>query len=53
MSSSEGEQKLDENAIITNNKELQNEVTQLTTKLTEIEMDRNEHRFVRLIRSAG
>lgn len=35
---------IDENAVIAKYKELQNECSSLITKITELEVDRNEHK---------
>jgi len=37
---------LDQNAVVAKYKELQNECSQLVNKITELEFDRNEHRYV-------
>eukprot|EP00594_Rhizosolenia_setigera_P011062 CAMPEP_0178969198 /NCGR_PEP_ID=MMETSP0789-20121207/18708_1 /TAXON_ID=3005 /ORGANISM="Rhizosolenia setigera, Strain CCMP 1694" /LENGTH=131 /DNA_ID=CAMNT_0020655275 /DNA_START=576 /DNA_END=971 /DNA_ORIENTATION=+ len=40
------EEPIDENAVIAKYKELQNECSSLITKITELEVDRNEHKLV-------
>jgi len=39
-----GSEPIDENAVLAKYKELQNECTNLVTKISELEVDRNEHK---------
>lgn len=41
-----GSEPIDENAVLAKYKELQNECTNLVTKISELEVDRNEHKLV-------
>ena len=45
QSTNSGEKQLNENDIISHYRELQQECNSLATKISELEMDRNEHRY--------
>lgn len=46
----DAEKPLDENAVIAKYKDLQTECNSLINKVTELEADRNEHRYVTSLR---